>query len=349
MMRFIRFLLRKMRLAARWTVKILFAPSHFNVPVYKRVWYAVFGGYMADQIVLYDFAHNDKKQYLSEFDWIRSRGINKPYNSLLDNKVIFEELIKNYCSTPPLIAVKKGDRITAMGGAKIKCIEDIPELLRTEGAFVVKPVRGGKGNGVRVAKYEDGVISVNGEPCNELQLIEMLSGKKDWCICRYAHQADYLNEIYPDSANTLRMIVLRDTPEQEFELAFSVQRIGAGWTGLVDNGSKGGLVANVNIATGELSHARTLHNLEVYNVHPDTGKPIKGVVIPHWEEIKASVLEVSSHFPFLDIIAWDILPTPDGFTVIEGNTSSGVNIIQLWGPQRYGRLGRFYREHGIIK
>ena len=145
------------------------------------------------------------------------------------------------------------------------------------------------------------------------------------------------------------MIVLRDTPEREFELAFAVQRIGAGWTGSVDNGSKGGLIANVNIATGELSEARTLHDLMVYNVHPDSGHPIKGVVIPNWESIKKGVLEVSSHFPYLDIIAWDILPTPDGFTVIEANTSSGVNIIQLWGPQRYGRLGQFYRDHGIIK
>ena len=87
----------------------------------------------------------------------------------------------------------------------------------------------------------------------------------------------------------------------------------------------------------------------VYNVHPDSGHPIKGVVIPNWESIKKGVLEASSHFPYLDIIAWDILPTPDGFTVIEANTSSGVNIIQLWGPQRYGRLGQFYRDHGIIK
>ena len=124
-----------------------------------------------------------------------------------------------------------------------------------------------------------------------------LKKSPNWLICAYAHQADYLNAIYPNAANTLRMIVLRSAETGEFELCFAVQRIGAAWTGAVDNGSRGGLVANVD----------------------------------------------------LDIIAWDILPTAEGFTVIEANTSSGVNIIQLWGPQRYGRLGDFYREHGIIK
>lgn len=336
-------------MAARWVVRVLFAHDHFKTPIYKRIWYAVFGGYMPDQISLYDFAHNDKKQYLSEFDWIRSRRINEPYNALLDNKVVFAQLVRNYCSTPEPIAVKKGKRISGMNGYRIESIDEVIELLRTEGAFVVKPVHSGKGEGVRIAKYTDGVISLNGKECTEEDLKKALDDKADWFVSPLAHQADYLNEIYAPSANTIRMIVLRDTPEKEFDLAFAVQRIGAGWTGTVDNGSKGGLIANVNIITGELSEARTLHDLSVYNVHPDSGKPIKGVVISNWDELKSSVLEVSSHFPYLDIIAWDILPTPDGFTVIEANTSSGVNIIQLWGPQRYGRLGKFYRDHGIIK
>lgn len=304
---------------------------------------------MVDQVALYDFKHNDKKQYLSEFDWIRSRQINEPYNSLLDNKVVFAELVRDYCPTPELYAVKKGSRITGMGSRHLDCMDDVFALLRREGAFVVKPVRGGKGGGVHIVKYNNGVITDDGRECTPDELRCTLEKQHDWFICSLAHQADYLNEIYAESANTIRMIVLRDTPEREFELAFAVQRIGAGWTGSVDNGSKGGLIANVNIATGELSEARTLHDLMVYNVHPDSGHPIKGVVIPNWESIKKGVLEVSSHFPYLDIIAWDILPTPDGFTVIEANTSSGVNIIQLWGPQRYGRLGQFYRDHGIIK
>ena len=41
--------------------------------------------------------------------------------------------------------------------------------------------------------------------------------------------------------------------------------------------------------------------------------------------------------------------TPEGFCIVEANTSSGVNIIQLFGPQRNGELGDFYRAHGVIK
>lgn len=329
--------------------RILFAPNHFNQPLYKRLYYAVFGGYMIDQAALYDFKHNDKKQYLSEFDWYRSRRINDPYSNMLNNKVVFTQIIERYCPTPEIYCVKKDKRLAGMNGRTICDYPDLIALLHEVGAFVVKPVGAGKGKGVYIVKYNGHGIMVNDEPHTERELSDRLRRDKNWFICAFAHQAEYLNKIYANSANTLRMIVLRSSETGRFELCFAVQRIGADWTGAVDNGSRGGLVAKVDIESGVMSHARTLHNLTVYPVHPDTGAQIEGAVVPNWERIKAGVMEISSKFPYLDIIAWDILPTDDGFTVIEANTSSGVNIIQLWGPQRYGRLGSFYREHGIIK
>lgn len=332
-----------------WIVRILFAPNHFKLPLHTRLYYCIFGGYMVDQAALYDFKHNDKKQYLSEFDWYRSRCINDPYSEMLNNKVVFTQIIERYCKTPEIYCVKKDDRLAGLNGRVINDYDDLVKLLHEVGAYVVKPVRAGKGKGVYVVKYNGHGIICNDEPHTEKELADRLRRDTEWLICAYAHQAEYLNKIYANSANTLRMIVLRNAENKEFELCFAVQRIGAAWTGAVDNGSRGGLVANVDIETGTMSYARTLHNLTVYRTHPDTNAQIEGAVIPNWDGIKAGVLEASRAFPYLDIIAWDILPTDDGFTVIEANTSSGVNIIQLWGPQRYGRLGDFYREHGIIK
>ncbi len=342
-------MLAKIKLMVLWVTRILFAPNHFKVPLHKRLWHAVFGGYMVDQVALYDFKHNDKKQYLSEFDWYRSRSINDPYSNMLNNKVVFTQIIERYCSTPELYCVTKKGRFAGMNGRSFSCSKDLLALLDEVGAYVVKPVGAGKGKGIQIVRKTADGYSCNDEPCDSEKILRLFGGKKDVLVCAYASQADYLNRIYAPSANTIRMIVLRSAETKEFELFFAVQRIGAGWTGAVDNGSRGGLVACIDIETGEMSEARTLHNLEVYETHPDTHAAIKGVVIPNWEGIKAGVLEVSKNFPYLEIIAWDILPTKDGFTVIEANTSSGVNIIQLWGPQRYGRLGQFYREHGIIK
>ncbi len=348
-MQFLSTLVDKMKLMALWVIRVLCAPNHFKVPFYKRIYYAVFGGYMVDQVAMYDFKHKDKKQYLSEFDWYRSRGINNPYSNMLNNKVVFAQIVERYCSTPEIYCVMKGGRLAGMNGRRFESYEQLADLLNEVGAYVIKPVGRGKGIGVKILKYNGKGYMCNGEPVTREELIAILKAKGEKFVCAFAEQAEYLNKIYANSANTLRMIALRNAKTNRFELCFAVQRIGAAWTGAVDNGSMGGLVANVDIETGVLSEARTLHNLTVYETHPDTRAQIKGAVIPNWDKLKTEVVAVSEHFPYLDIIAWDILPTDDGFTVIEANTSSGVNIIQLWGPQRYGRLGEFYREHGIIK
>ena len=117
----------------------------------------------------------------------------------------------------------------------------------------------------------------------------------------------------------------------------------------MDNGSRGGLVANIDIDTGVLSEARCLHNRNVYENHPDSGAAIKNTKVPEWNKIKSDVLELARRMPYMYFIAWDIVLTKEGIAVIEANTSSGVNIIQLWGGQRNDELGDFYRHHKVIK
>ena len=61
------------------------------------------------------------------------------------------------------------------------------------------------------------------------------------------------------------------------------------------------------------------------------------------------MIELANKFPYLYFVAWDILLTDEGICIIEANTSSGVNILQLWGGERQKGLGDFYRAHKIIK
>ena len=53
--------------------------------------------------------------------------------------------------------------------------------------------------------------------------------------------------------------------------------------------------------------------------------------------------------PYINFIAWDVLLTKDGITIIEANSSSGINIVQMWEGQRNKELGNFYRAHKIIE
>ena len=324
MKEFVKISIERLKLVYQWVTKIFLAESHFRLPLWRKLWLNM-QGYLVDQYVIYDFAHRDKREYLSEFDWYRSRRINGDYSFILNNKLVCADLLKQYTNTPATYVSRSGKAMMLADG-RIASDKD-----------------------VHLIGYREGGFTLDLEPVSEESLLNLLHKSKDWFLSEYVRQAEYLNHIYGKTANTIRMIALRDPKTLQFKLFFAVQRIGTSGTVPVDNGSRGGLIAKVDLDTGILSEARCLHNLDVHTVHPDSGNPIRGVKIPNWEQLKTQILDLSDKFPYLSFIAWDILATEEGFCVIEANTSSGVNIIQLWGGQKNGELGDFYRAHGIIK
>lgn len=338
----------KVKLFILWWTRIFFAPQHFKTPFLKKIYYNINGGFMADQIALYNLNRHNKKEYLSEFDWYKSRIINEPYNFILNNKVVCTQLLQQYIKTPTIFVMKNKGVISSFDNVTYS-YEDIYKLLKTQEKLFIKPINAGKGKGVHFLCYQEDKIYIDNKKVTEEDFFKLLRFNDNWFISEAIEQSDYLNELYDKTTNTIRFITLRDSKTNKMKVFFAVQRIGTSKTIPVDNGSKGALVAKIDLETGVLSEAKSLHSKEVHEIHPDSKKPIKGVKIPNWKEIKEEMLELANKFPYLKFVAWDILLTNNGICIIEANTSSGVNIIQLWGGQRNKELGNFYREHKIIK
>lgn len=347
-MNFCRKTLKKIKLFVLYWTRIVFVKNNFKVSPAAKL-RANAGGYLADQTVLYDFKNNDRSEYLSEFDWYRSRYINEPFDFAFNNKVVCTEILKHFIRMPENYFIKnKGNILDFQGG--LKSCEDVYEVLKAQRRLIIKPFALGKGNGVHLISMDDAdSIRMDQEVCSKEKLYSFLEERDGYIISEYMHQHRYASGLYDKTVNTIRLITMRDVKTHEFKIFFAVQRIGTSATIPVDNGSKGGLVSKIDLDTGILSEARCLHDLDTYYVHPDSHAAIKGVRIPNWQELKEEVLTAANKAPYMDFIAWDILVTEDGICVIEANTSSGVNIIQLWGGQRNGELGEFFRSYKIIK
>ena len=102
MLKFARKCFNKLRLFVLYFRRILFAKNNFKCSFFTKLRANIFGGYLADQWILYDFKHNDKKEYLSEFDWYRSRYINEPFDYLLNNKIACNEVLQQYVTVPKI-------------------------------------------------------------------------------------------------------------------------------------------------------------------------------------------------------------------------------------------------------
>jgi hypothetical protein len=347
-MKLIKKLMKFAKLFLLYFRRILFAKNHFKCPFYKKIRANLTRGFLADQWMLYDFDHNDHREYLSEFDWYRSRYINEPFDFLFNNKIAANELLKQYVRVPDIYMIKNKGFLSTFDSKELS-YQTAVDLLKEKGKLFIKPYGAGKGTGVNILVCENGKLFVDKEEYTESQMIAFLQNRDNWILCESMKQHAYSDQIYDKTVNTIRLITLRDIHTHQFKIFFAVQRIGTSATIPVDNGSRGGLVSKIDLETGTLSEARCLHNLEVHTVHPDSKAPIQGVVIPNWEQLKKEILELANKMPYMHFIAWDILITNEGMCIIEANTSSGVNIIQLWGGQRNGELGDFYRHHKVIK
>lgn len=340
---------RTLRLAALYVSRIVFAPDHFQTSLGTKVKANLNGGFTADQWALYSLDQHKRKAYLSEFDWYRSRCINEPFSYMLNNKVAATEVLKHYVRVPEIYFTNSEGIIHSAAGETVGP-EAVAELLRRCGRMIIKPYDRGKGLGVHVFSYHDDAYWIDRDSVETSALIDYLKSRKNWYCSETVEQHEYAAHLYPNTINTIRIITLRDPGSGRFKIFFAVQRVGRKETIPVDNASAGGFVCKIDMESGRLSEARTLHDAQVYTTHPDSGVRFEDVVIPEWEQLKEEVLALSNRFPYLNFVAWDIVKLPDGQNcVIEANSSSGVNIIQLWGGQRNGELGDFYRHYGIIK
>lgn len=349
MLNFAKEVLKKIKLFLLYWAKIIFVKNKFKVSFINKLRSNLGGGFLADQYVLYDLKHNSKKEYLSEFDWYRSRYINEPFEAALNNKVICNDILKQYIKVAETYFIKnKGNILDFETG--IRSTEDVYNCLLEHKNLIIKPFALGKGIGVNLLSYDGENLLIDNKVVTKEEFFKHLDSRDSYIICEYMRQHEYANKLYDKTTNTIRTIALRDVETHQFKIYFAVQRIGVFNSIPVDNGSKGGLVAEVNLETGELREARCLHDLNVYYKHPDSGNDIKGAVIPNWKEIMEEVLAASNRLPYMNFIAWDLLITESGeVSVIEANTSSGVNILQLWEGQRNKELGDFYRYYGAIK
>ena len=340
---------RKAGLFALYWARIVFAPNYLPVSPLVKLRANLSGGFLADQWVLYGLDGKKKKEYLSEFDWYKSRYINAPFNYMLNNKVISTEVFSRYVRMPQVYLVNNHGITTGTGGGVLS-IEQILELIRTKGDAVIKPFGRGKGTGVhRIVFGTEGFV-LDGTPVEEQTMFRCLERWRDWYLTETIFQHPYAAALYDKTVNTIRIITLRSPESGQFKIFFAVQRVGTSHTIPVDNASQGGLVCRVDLDSGRLSAAKSLHELTTYDKHPDTGQRFEDVVIPGWQDLKNEILTLANRFPYLAFVAWDVVKLHDGQNcVIEANTSSGVNIIQLWGGQRNGELGDFYRFHHVIR
>ena len=215
---------------------------------------------------------------------------------------------------------------------------DARERFRDQDAVVLKPVRGTRGKGVRLAAPPE---------------VETMAAGFETALLvqERVTQHEALRRINPRSLNTLRLLTVR-LPAGPV-VAVAMHRWGTTESGVVDNVDSGGVASGVDLATGRLGPAITLtqdgRRVE-FDRHPDTDAQITGVVVPHWSAVRELTEKLMHSFPELDHVGWDVAVTDRGPLVIEGNAGKPALVfMQVFGSFLHDpALIDYYRSHGLL-
>lgn len=342
---------RKIQISGRdlynWWYFVVKVKKKYNVPLYKRL-YMYFNGFRSDDYINYHLQYNNLKEYISEFERCKTRRINGKYNLILDDKLIFYEIFKNYINIPKNLGfIKTGDLYTTQG-YKIN-IEDISDFFKGNETIIIKPIDGAGGKNVYKVKNNNGKVYIDETISSITKLKELIKKQDNSIVCSFIIQHKYSSNIFPKSTNTIRVITIKDTTTNKYIIPCAVHRFGNNESIPVDNACRGGFISNIDIDTGKLGVAKSLISTEVHEIHPDTQSSIKGVTIYNWDIVKTKLVDVASKFPYLYFIAWDVVITDAGFEIIEANASTDINLFQIWNGMRGSKLGEFYKFHKVLK
>ena len=127
-----------------------------------------------------------------------------------------------------------------------------------------------------------------------------------------------LQHLSPSGVNTVRIFTALDATDRCRILGC---RLRIAVDSPVDNLAAGNLAAPVEETTGEVTGPGVYSDVTrtPESVHPVTGVPIEGFRIPFWEETLALARAAAEHRSQNRSVGWDIVITPEGPGLIEGN------------------------------
>jgi hypothetical protein len=327
-------------------------------------------GFFAESATLYDLSHNDPGDYLSDYTRVaRCREIN-PHNEFFVHRMMLRSflLAMGFRQAETVALLFQGRILIQPFGDDARQVEpeEMEHHLGVSGQdYIVKPEVAASGVDVFLLQQRDGhLIRRRGTEILPFNLSATLqesrigrARRRMTLIEERMEQGSFWRGLFPDSANTIRLLTLWIPGEPSPFIARAVQRIGTTRTVPTDSWSAGGISVSIDLSSGRLGRGR-LHPSatnqrgagQPLTHHPDTGAEITGAVVPAWDQVKATVLRAAASLPFNPMAAWDVLVAPDGVPVImQANGGTDIDVLQVHGGLlAEPRIRTFYQQMGAL-
>lgn len=328
-------------LSLRWIKEVLIDLfTNRDTKLSVKIW-AYRHGFLSYRIKQYGITKENHLNFISDFEYKWLRHINGKYRKLFEDKITIKYIISEFKECfPEYYYHIKADNDSNIIIPMMDCddaygdtIDDIIRLAKEKKILALKPDEGSHGDGFYKLTYEDGQFYLNFDKADEQDIINILMNPENqYLVTEYINNHPQFKAIYDGAVNTIRMIVFKKDGKTP-QIGNAYMRFGSKTTGAVDNMGAGGMFVRINVETGRYDNAKIItHNsIQDCPCHPDTGVLIEGIV-PHWDQVKQTVLDVASSVYQLEYFGFDIAVTENGIKFPEINRFPDYPKIEKLSP-----------------
>ena len=304
----------------------------------QKMW-AYRHGFLSYRLLQYGITKENHEEFISDFEYKWLRHINPKYRKWMEDKITVKYICSDYNECFPeyyyhIICKNGNNKVISMMDLPegyTNSFEDIFKLVEEKGVLALKPDEGSHGDGFYKFTCEDGKYQLNYKDVTKQQVLDILEDiENQYLVTEYINMCDELKAVYDGAVNTVRMIVFKKDG-REPQIGNAYVRFGSKATGAVDNVGAGGMTATIDVATGHFHDAKIVlsNSIEDCPIHPDTGVPIDGY-LPHWEEVKKQVLDVTRSIKQLEFFGVDLAVTNEGIKFPEINRFPDYPAVQKY-------------------
>ncbi len=287
---------------------------------------------------LYDdalYTADEKKRFLSES--ISHRLLLKCCNvhwwAAADDKFLAAAILKGYgVAIPETQAVFSRSARNVRPAQHLSTIEALSRFLSQAARFPMfaKPVGGvGSFGACAFRAFSDGRLILADDSSIALEAFVKQMGEDQSYLFQSVLTAHPAIQGISRGTATVRVIVILNDGRPE--ILHTIWKIPAGGNVADNFWRPGNLLAHIDQASGTVRRVIRGFGLgfEELTEHPDSGRLLRGLVLPDWNKTIALCLDSAAIFSGLGYQSFDIALTPSGPVVVEVNTGSAFNLSQL--------------------
>lgn len=218
-------------------------------------------------------------------------------------------------------------------------IEDVL-LIVQNGPIALKSCVGGHGKGFYKIEHKNREYMINDERADTSDVVNLLSSLDDYLLTEYSIPHKTFRDACGEKAfSVLRTVSVFDKDDGPQITAIMI-RLGTSSAGLVTD-YDGCIYAGVDLKTGKVFNpilrggdAEGILTRTSSKIHPDTGVDLEALTIPHFEELNELTKSISFYLAMTPYLVMDVIPTDNGFKILEINSHGQVRNLEPFFPFR---------------